>query len=159
MTKRLLLGTAIVLLLAVAMPMAAQEAEAFDILKMESSMFMGYDFANNTIDQASRFGVTFNISDALDGGVLFQQAGLNTAVASYLRLKYYLIDQVGISILYGLNGGTSSAGVQAGLTLLENNVQAITTSLEFNLEYLVPNIANGIETGTAGASLVLGFGI
>jgi hypothetical protein len=159
MKNSVLLLTGLALLIALAMPLAAQEADNFDLLEMESSMFMGYDFANNTVDQASRFGVTFNISESLDAGVLFQQAGLGTAVASYLRLKYYLADRVGVSVLYGLNGGNSSAGVQVGYDLLTNNVQAISTSLSINLEYLVPNIASGIETGTAGASLVLGFGI
>lgn len=158
--RKLYVSVFLVLLFAlVALPVVAQEGP--DIIEIENSMIMGYNF-DPTVDdvaQTQRFGVNFNLSDGFDVGFLFQQAGTNYAgAASFLVLKYALADAINVGIMYG-NTGTPASGLMFSYGLLSNNVQGISTNLNVSMEYLLPDITAAVDEGIFGVSLNLGFGI
>ncbi len=154
--KRTAILLAVLLLGAfIALPLAAQD---YTILELENSMVMGYDFAGNDIAMAQRFGINFNLSESVDAGFMFQQSADAFNNGAYLVLKYKAMDQLDLNLLFGSATGASS-GIQVSYKLLSNDVQGIATALRMNMEYMVPDVSTGIDTGIFGASLSLGFGM
>jgi len=137
------------------MPLAAQD---YTILEIENSMAMGYDFAGDDITMAQRFGINFNLSGSIDAGFMFQQSADAFDNGAYLILKYKAMDNIDLNLLFGSATGPST-GIQVSYKLLSNQVQGIAAALRMNMEYIVPDVSAGIDSGIFGASLSLGFGM
>ncbi|MFP4267890.1 MAG: hypothetical protein ACLFQW_07870 [Spirochaetaceae bacterium] len=154
--KKFLILIPILLLILLATPVFAQEQP--DILEIENGLVMGYDLNTGNIDQTQRFGINFNLSDSIDAGFMFQQGANQYAGGSFLLLRYALVENLGLSLMYG-DVGTPAGGVMVSYDLLSNNVEDISTVLRVNMEYLLQDITGPVEDGIFGVSLSLGFGI
>lgn len=138
-----------------ATPLLAQTS----VVEMETSYVTGYDLAANDIAQTFRVGVNFNLSNVLDAGFIFQQAGTLYAAGSFLVLKYTLAEKIGIGIIFGSTGGNTASGLNVSYDLFQKKNAGLISTLRIKMEYLIPDVTGAIEDGIFGINLGLGFGL